>query len=111
MAVVVIGASLGVSAHERALPSECDSSPLAQEIGPDRLPKRGRIASMAKRTTILKRSGLRRAFGPNTIFEKFSLEVRTGEAVALTGRNGAGKSTLLRCLVGADRPDDGRGQG
>jgi ABC-type multidrug transport system ATPase subunit len=62
---------------------------------------------MAKRTTILKVSGLRRAFGPNTIFEKFSLEVRTGEAIALTGRNGAGKSTLLRCLVGADRPDDG----
>ena len=62
---------------------------------------------MAKRTTILKVSGLRRAFGPNTIFDKFSLEVRTGEAIALTGRNGAGKSTLLRCLVGADRPDDG----
>ena len=48
---------------------------------------------MAKRTTILKVSGLRRAFGPNTIFDKFSLEVRTGEAIALTGRNGAGKST------------------
>jgi ABC-2 type transport system ATP-binding protein len=62
---------------------------------------------MAKRATILKVSGLHRAFGPNTIFDKFSLEVRTGEAIALTGRNGAGKSTLLRCLVGADRPDDG----
>ena len=78
-----------------------------REIRPDLLPGRGRIASMAKRTTILKVSGLRRAFGPNTIFDKFSLEVRTGEAIALTGRNGAGKSTLLRCLVGADRPDDG----
>ncbi|HEX8509486.1 MAG TPA: ABC transporter ATP-binding protein [Propionibacteriaceae bacterium] len=62
---------------------------------------------MAKRTTILKVKGLRRAFGPNTIFEGFNLEVRTGEAIALTGRNGAGKSTLLRCLVGADRPDEG----
>ena len=50
---------------------------------------------MAKRATILKVSGLSRAFGPNTIFEKFNLEVRTGEAIALTGRNGAGKSTLL----------------
>jgi ABC-2 type transport system ATP-binding protein len=65
---------------------------------------------MAKRTTILKVTGLRRAFGPNTIFDKFNLEVRTGEAIALTGRNGAGKSTLLRCLVGADRPDDGNVQ-
>ena len=62
---------------------------------------------MAKRSTILKVAGLRRAFGPNTIFDGFNLEVRTGEAIALTGRNGAGKSTLLRCLVGADRPDDG----
>jgi ABC-2 type transport system ATP-binding protein len=62
---------------------------------------------MAKRTTVLKVSGLRRAFGPNTIFDKFSLEVRAGDAVALTGRNGSGKSTLLRCIVGADRPDDG----
>ena len=67
----------------------------------------GQNPPMAKRTTILKASGLRRAFGPNTIFDKFNLEVRTGEAIALTGRNGAGKSTLLRCLVGADRPDDG----
>ena len=65
---------------------------------------------MAKRTTILKVTGLRRAFGPNTIFDKFNLEVRTGEAIALTGRNRAGKSTLLRCLVGADRPDDGNVQ-
>jgi ABC-2 type transport system ATP-binding protein len=62
---------------------------------------------MAKRTTVLKVSGLRRAFGPVTILDHFSLEVRTGEAIALTGRNGAGKSTLLRCLVGADRPDEG----
>ena len=67
----------------------------------------GRIKPMAKRPPVLKVSGLRRAFGPNTIFEKFSLEVRSGEAIALTGRNGAGKSTLLRCLIGADRPDDG----
>jgi ABC-2 type transport system ATP-binding protein len=62
---------------------------------------------MAKRTTVLRVSKLKRAFGPHTIFDNFSLEVRTGEAIALTGRNGAGKSTLLRCLIGADRADEG----
>ena len=67
----------------------------------------GQNHSVAKRTIVLKVSGLRRAFGPNTILSNFSLDVRTGEAVALTGRNGSGKSTLLRCLVGADRPDEG----
>jgi phosphate transport system ATP-binding protein len=53
---------------------------------------------VAKRATVLKVTGLRRAFGPNTIFDRFNMEVRAGEAIALTGRNGAGKSTLLRCL-------------
>ncbi len=41
------------------------------------------------------------------IVDGFDLEVREGEAIALTGRNGAGKSTILRCLVGADTPDEG----
>ena len=80
-------------------------SELGRAVGPAW--HNGQNAHVAKRTTILKVSGLRRAFGPNTIFDRFNLEVRTGEAIALTGRNGAGKSTLLRCLVGADRPDDG----
>ena len=62
---------------------------------------------MARRETVLKVSGMKKAFGPVVIVDNFNLEVREGEAVALTGRNGAGKSTILRCLVGADRPDEG----
>jgi len=62
---------------------------------------------MARRETVLKVSGMNKAFGPVVIVDNFNLEVREGEAVALTGRNGAGKSTILRCLVGADRPDEG----
>lgn len=62
---------------------------------------------MAKRPTVLKVSGLKRAYGKTTILDKFSIDVHAGEAIALTGRNGSGKSTLLRCLVGADRPDEG----
>ena len=62
---------------------------------------------MAKRSTVLKVAGLRKSFGPAVIVDNFNLEVREGEAIALTGRNGAGKSTILRCLVGADIPDEG----
>ena len=62
---------------------------------------------MARRTTVLKVTNLKKAFGPVVIVDGFNLDVAAGEAVALTGRNGAGKSTVLRCIVGADRPDDG----
>ena len=62
---------------------------------------------MARKTPVLKVTNLHKAFGPVGIVDGFNLEVASGEAVALTGRNGAGKSTVLRCLVGADRPDEG----
>jgi ABC-type multidrug transport system ATPase subunit len=57
---------------------------------------------------VLKVTGLKKAYGDHVIVNNFNLEVWPGEAIALTGRNGAGKSTILRCLVGADRPDDGK---
>lgn len=62
---------------------------------------------MARKTPVLKVTDLHKAFGPVVIVDGFNLEVAAGQAVALTGRNGAGKSTVLRCLVGADRPDEG----
>lgn len=65
------------------------------------------MADVAKKDVVLKAEGLKKSYGPVTIIEGFNLSVREGEAVALVGRNGAGKSTILRCLVGADRPDEG----
>ncbi|MDR2975280.1 MAG: ABC transporter ATP-binding protein [Propionibacteriaceae bacterium] len=64
---------------------------------------------MAKqqRTPIMKVSHLKKAYGDHVIVSDFSLDVWAGEAVALTGRNGAGKSTILRCLVGAEKGDEG----
>lgn len=65
------------------------------------------MAIVAKRDVVLKVEKLKKSYGPVTIVDGFSLTVRAGEAVALTGRNGAGKSTVLRCIVGADRADEG----
>ena len=65
------------------------------------------MVAVAKKDIVLKVEKLKKAYGPVTIVEGFNLKVAAGEAVALTGRNGAGKSTVLRCLVGADRPDEG----
>ncbi len=65
------------------------------------------MVRVAKQQIVLKVDKLSKAYGPNVIVEGFNLQVRAGEAVALTGRNGAGKSTVLRCLVGAERPDEG----
>jgi len=63
---------------------------------------------MAKaRTPILRVSHLKKAYGDHVIVADFSLDVWPGDAIALTGRNGAGKSTILRCLVGAEKADDG----
>ena len=45
--------------------------------------------------------------GERVLFRDLSLEVASGEAVALTGANGAGKTSLLRAIAGFIRPDAG----
>lgn len=47
--------------------------------------------------------------GKNTIqvLDKFSLEVESGEIVALLGKSGSGKSTLLSLLSGLIKPENG----
>ncbi|TDT34457.1 heme ABC exporter ATP-binding protein CcmA [Naumannella halotolerans] len=62
---------------------------------------------MAKRELVLEVKKLTKRYGSTTIIDNLNLSVRAGEAVALTGRNGAGKSTVLRCLIGADRANEG----
>ena len=47
-------------------------------------------------------------YGRVTACEAIALTVPRGEVYALLGRNGAGKSSLLRCLLGSQKPDEGR---
>src|ERR1700757_5278014 len=48
------------------------------------------------------------AGGVQTVLEDVTLNIASGEVVALLGRSGSGKSTLLRILAGLIRPSKGR---
>lgn len=56
---------------------------------------------------LLEASEIVKNFGAVAALRNASLEVRSGEIVALMGANGAGKSTLVKILTGAIRPDSG----
>ena len=52
-------------------------------------------------------SGVHAAYGAVRALEDVSLEVKSGETVALLGTNGNGKSTLMKCIMGMVRPSAG----
>jgi macrolide transport system ATP-binding/permease protein len=58
--------------------------------------------------SLLRTSGIARAFGPVTVLEEISFQVQAGERVGLVGANGSGKSTLLRIITGETAPDAGQ---
>jgi ABC-2 type transport system ATP-binding protein len=47
-------------------------------------------------------------FGRQTALDRFSLELRAGEVVALLGQNGAGKTTAVRLLLGLSQATSGK---
>jgi heme exporter protein A len=49
-----------------------------------------------------------KSFGARRVLRGVCAEVRTGEALVITGHNGSGKSTLLSVIAGLLRPDAGR---
>jgi len=56
---------------------------------------------------ILELKGIRKSFGPKTVIDGASWQMKMGEKVALVGMNGSGKSTLLRIISGVIPPDGG----
>ena len=50
---------------------------------------------------------IRKAFGAKDVLNDVSLNVETGELLAILGPSGCGKSTLLRVVAGLLRADRG----
>jgi len=68
-------------------------------------PVAARIAGETSETRVLRVEGVNTFYGKSHILHDATLDVRTGEIVALLGRNGAGKSTLLKTLIGIAPPE------
>ncbi len=68
-------------------------------------------AAPAATVVMISAVGLTRVFGSGetevTAVNGISLEVRSGEFLAVTGRSGSGKTTFLNLLSGLDRPTKG----
>ena len=56
---------------------------------------------------LLSARGISFAYGGRPVLEQISLEVRSGQVLAIVGPNGCGKSTLLKLLCGQLRPSAG----
>jgi simple sugar transport system ATP-binding protein len=58
--------------------------------------------------TVLRLQGITKRFGALTANDDISLDLASGEVLALLGENGAGKSTLMSILFGHYVADEGR---
>lgn len=57
---------------------------------------------------MLKLEHLNKSFDRLSVLQDFSLEVKTGEILALIGPSGCGKSTLLNIITGLENADSGQ---
>lgn len=52
-------------------------------------------------------SDVAKRFGDTAVLDGVSLEVETGESIAVIGQSGTGKSVLIKCILGLLQPDRG----
>ena len=57
--------------------------------------------------SVIKITGLKKAFGNNVVLNDFNFHLARGENVVVLGRSGSGKSVLIKCIIGLLEPDDG----
>lgn len=58
--------------------------------------------------TLIKFTGVKKAFGPKIIYTDLNLEVKRGEVLTICGGSGVGKSVMLKMLIGLLKPDAGK---
>ena len=52
-------------------------------------------------------SGIQKSFGGRELFDDVTLNIMSGDRIAIVGPNGAGKSTLIKIILGKEEPDAG----
>jgi putative ABC transport system ATP-binding protein len=65
------------------------------------------LPTASDRPPLLRVSGLAKHYEATPVFSNVSLDMGSGELVALLGESGVGKSTLLNCIAGLDTADAG----
>ena len=56
---------------------------------------------------VIEITDLVKVYNGRTVLDGINLKVRRGETLVIMGASGCGKSTLLRCLIGANKVDEG----
>ena len=62
---------------------------------------------MTTDNTIIKVSGLKKAFGDIKVLKGIDIDINRGDVVVVIGPSGSGKSTFLRCLNRLEEPTGG----
>lgn len=58
-------------------------------------------------TSVIEISNLSKSFGDNHVLNKFCLNLKQGQNLAVLGKSGSGKSVLIKCIIGLMQPDEG----